>query len=311
MAYDALNPLEVLLQLQQCGSLAQAASRLHRSASALSKIIRGLEQEVGQTLVEHASRPLRLTDAGRIFAEVARQNRDRLRDAQDQIGDLTGRVSGRLRVTASVLLGHAVLAEYVVRFRARHPEVEVEIELSDADLDPIRSDFDLALRHEQGAALGLIGRALGSNRVHVVGTSAYFKRHGRPTRPADLARHACLSYRCSPLDSRWSFHCGSESHCVAPRGPVVANSDEVLLASMRAGHGLLPCFDWLVGRELQDGSLESCLDDWRFESEAYGAPELWAVYPESLRGRRKLKLFIDGLIEYLEERRGQRSLKAA
>lgn len=96
-----------------------------------------------------------------------------------------------------------------------------------------------------------------------------------------------------------------------PRGPVFANSDEVLLASMRAGHGLLPCFDWLVGRELQNGSLETCLDDWRFESEAYGASELWAVYPESLRGRRKLKLFIDGLVDYLSELRGQPLLEAA
>ena len=90
-----------------------------------------------------------------------------------------------------------------------------------------------------------------------------------------------------------------------PSGPVAANSDELLLASVRAGHGLLPCFDWLVGRELKSGALQSCLDDWRFESEAYGAPELWVVYPQGHRGRLKLQLFISGLIEHLAELRGQ------
>ncbi|KQW44881.1 MULTISPECIES: LysR family transcriptional regulator [unclassified Roseateles] len=306
MPRDALNPLEVLLQLQQCGSLAQAASRLHRTPSALSKIIRGLEEEVGQALVEHAARPLRLTDAGRVYAEVARETQERLLAAADQIAELAGRVSGRLRITASVLLGHAVLASYVVSFRQRHPEVEIDVELSDVDLDPIRDGFDLALRHDQGTAAGLIGRALGSNRVHLVGAPAYFERHGCPQSPAALARHVCLGFRCSPLDSRWRFHRGDESHCIVPKGPVMANSDEFLLASLRAGEGLLPCFDWLVGPELRSGQLQTCLEDWRFESDAYGAPELWAVYPQGQRGRRKLTLFIEGLVDHLASCRAGR-----
>lgn len=303
---DALNPLEVLLQLQQCGSLAQAASRLHRTPSALSKIIRSLEEEVGQALVEHAARPLRLTEAGRVYAEVARDTQERLRDAAERIAEQAGRVSGRLRITASVLLGHAVLADYVVRFRHRYPDVQVDVELSDIDLDPIRDGFDLAVRHDQGAAAGLIGRALGSNRVHLVGAPAYFERHGRPPSPAALERHVCLAFRCSPLDSRWRFHRGDESHVIVPKGPVMANSDEFLLASVRAGEGLLPCFDWLVGKELRAGQLLTCLEDWRFESDAYGAPELWAVYPQGQRGRRKLALFVDGLVDHLADCRAGR-----
>lgn len=301
MSRDNLNPLVVLLCLQQTGSLAQAASRLNLSPSALSKVIRNLELDLGLPLVEHSSRPLRLTEAGRIYAEVARETHERMRTAAEQIAELRGRIDGRLRITSSVLIGHAVLAEYVVRFRQRYPEVQVDVELSDIDLDPIRDGFDLALRHDQGAASGLIGRPLGSNRVHVVGSPAYFERHGRPISPWDLDRHVCLAFRCSPLDSRWRFLRDDESHCVVPRGPVMANSDEFLLASLRAGEGLLPCFDWLVGRELKSGQLLTCLEDWRFESDAYGAPELWAVYPQSHRGRRKLTLFVDGLVEHLAD----------
>ncbi len=306
MPRNSLNPLEVLLRLQQTGSLAQAASRLDFTPSALSKVIRGLEAELGRALVEHSARPLRLTDAGRIYAEVARETQERLRSAADQIAELSGRVDGRLRITSSVLIGHAVLAGYVVRFRQRFPDVQVDVELSDVDLDPIRDGFDLALRHDQGAVAGLIGRPLGSNRVHLVGAPAYFERYGRPKTPLELEQHVCLGFRCSPLDSRWRFLRDDEVHTIVPRGPVMANSDEFLLASLRAGEGLLPCFDWLVGKELKAGQLLTCLEDWRFESDAYGAPELWAVYPQGHRGRRKLTLFVDGLVEHLADCRAGR-----
>lgn len=296
-----LNPLEILLQVQQSGSLAQAASRLNRSASALSKALRKLESEAGFALVEHAARPLRLTEAGAIYAQAASQMREQLRQAQEQAGALSRQLGGKLRVTASVLLGHAVLAEFLVKFRRSHPELRIEVELSDDNLDPLKDDFDIALRHEQGASAELIGRALGTNRVRLCATPAYFARHGRPQVPEDLARHPCLQFYCHPLDPRWRFHQGQRSVCIVPDGPISANSDELLMASMRAGDGLLPCFDWLVGRDLREGRLQTCLEDWRFECAAYGEPELWAVYPQGQRGRPKVQLFVEGLIEHLAE----------
>jgi DNA-binding transcriptional LysR family regulator len=296
-----LNPLEVLLEVLQAGGLQQAASRLGRTPSALSKLVKSLERQVGQPLVEHGAKPLRLTEVGRLYAEAARQMREQLRNAEDQSALLRKQVGGNLRVTASYLLGHAVLAEYVVAFRRRYPQVQLELVLSDEDLDPVTEQFDLAIRHEPGSGADLVGRALGTNRVRVCGTPDYFERHGQPRTPQDLAQHACLVFRCEPLDARWHFHRDGQHVCVVPRGALSANSDELLLASLRAGEGLLPCFDWVVGRELAEGRLQSCLDDWRFESEAFGAPELWVAYPKGKRGRPKINLFIDGLIEHLAE----------
>lgn len=296
----ALNPLAVLLELERTGGLRAAASRMDRTPSALSKLVQSLEQQAGVALVEHGSKPLRLTEAGRAYAEAARQMREHLAAAQDHAAQLKRQLGGSLRVTASHLLGHAVLADYLVAFRRRHPQLAVDIVLSDTDLDPLGENFDVALRHEPSRDSSLIGRALGSNRVRVCGTPEYFQRHGRPRKPADLAQHRCLVFRCEPLDSRWHFHQGAEQVCVVPDGAgLTANSDELLLASLRAGEGLLPCFDWVVGRELVAGSLQSCLDEWRFESEAFGAAELWAVYPRGKRGRPKITAFIDGLIEHL------------
>lgn len=295
-----LNPLEILLEVLQTGGLQQAASRLGRTPSALSKLIKSLEKQVGQSLVEHGSKPLRLTEAGRTYAEVARQMREHLRNAEDHMALMKKQIGGSLRVTASYLLGHAVLADYVVAFRRRYPAVALELVLSDEDVDPVIEQFDLALRHEPGGVSELIGRSLGTNRVRVCGTPEYFARYGRPTLPQDLAQHPCLVFRCEPLDARWHFHRGAEHVCVVPQGPLSANSDELLMASMRAGEGLLPCFDWVVGRELAHGRLLTCLDDWRFASEAFGAPELWAVYPKGKRGRPKINLFIDGLVGHLE-----------
>lgn len=296
-----LNPLALLGELQRAGSLHAAGSRLDRTPSALSKMVRALEQQAGVALVEHGSKPLRLTEAGRAYAEAGRLMSEQLAAAADHAAALTRQLGGQLRVTASYLLGHAVLADYLVAFRRRHPQLAIEVVLSDEDLDPVEQQFDIALRHEPGARTELIGRALGSNRVRICGTPAYFERHGRPQRPADLADHPCLVFRCEPLDSRWHFQRGGEQVCVVPRGGLSANSDELLMASLRAGEGLLPCFDWVVARELAEGRLQSCLDDWTFASQAFGASELWAVYPRSKRGRPKIQAFLEGLSSHLAQ----------
>ncbi len=298
-----LNPLEVLLELQRAGGLQPAASRLATSSSALSKRISQLEQQLGQALVEHGSKPLRLTEAGRAYAEAARLMREQLRSAEEQSAALQRQVGGSLRLTCSYLLGHAVLADYLVVLRRRYPQLAVDVVLSDEDLDPVAENFDIALRHEPASASEgsgtLIGRALGSNRVRLCGTPDYFARQGLPRHPNELAQHHCLVFRCEPLDGRWSFARGSEQVCVTPRGLLSANSDELLMSALHAGEGLLPCFDWVVAGELAAGRLRACLDDWQFSSPAFGAAELWAIYPRGKRGRPKIQLFIDGLIEHL------------
>jgi DNA-binding transcriptional LysR family regulator len=267
----------------------------------LSKQVKALELQLGQALVEHGSKPLRLTEAGRVYAEAARLMREQIRNAQSQAFALRKQVGGSLRVTASYLLGHAVLADYVVDLRRRLPQLSVEITLSDVDLDPVADGFDVALRHEQGQAQDLVARSLGANRVRLCGSPAYFSRYGVPRHPDDLASHPCLAFHCEGLDSRWHFHQEGIQHVVAPIGPVSANSDELLLASLRAGEGLLPCFDWVVGRDLQEGRLLTCLDDWTFACEAFGEPELWALYPKGKRGQPKVQLFVDGLVAHLAQ----------
>lgn len=295
----SLNPLEILLEVQQAGSLALAAARLRCTSSAVSKQIRALERDTGQVLVEHGSKPLRLTEAGKAYALAARQMREQLRGAADQSAALKRELGGNLRVATSFMLGHAVLAEYAVAFRRRYPQIDLDLVLTDDDPDPIADQFDLAIRHEQGRSTELVGRPLGANRVRLCGAPAYFERMGFPSQPEDLRYHPCLVFHCEGLDGRWRFVGAERSVTIVPQGPYTCNSDELLLTPLRAGEGLLPCFEWVVGRELRDGRLLSCLDDWRFECEAWGEEQLWAVYPKGKRGQPKVKAFVDGLVDHL------------
>ena len=294
-----LNPLEVLLELHLCGSLAQTAARVGKTASGVSKLIRTLEAQAGHALVDHAARPLKLTEAGRAFAEAARLMRSQLRETEDQIALRSKQPGGSLRLTTSMLFGHAVLADYAVEFRRRFPDLHLDVVLSDDYVDLARDDFDLAIRHSQNAGPNMIARALGKNNVALCATPAYFARYGRPQHPDDLSRHECLNYRCETLDSRWRFRKGNECVQAMPLAGLSSNSDELLLTSMRAGDALLPSFEWSVGKELRDGRLQRCLEDWRFESDAFGDGQLWAVYPGQQRGKAKVKQFVDGLIDYL------------
>lgn len=295
-----LNPLEALLALQTCGSLTAAAARFNRSASAMSKLVVSLEREIGEPLVEHASKPLRLTPAGQAYAQAARRMKEHLREAGEQASALRREVAGTLQITTSYLVGHAVLADYVPHFRMRFPQVRVDVELNDQDPELPAAGFDLSIRHSAVHDGALIARPLGNNRVRLCGAPSYFERHGRPSHPLELKSHACLEFRCEGLDGRWRFSREGMTHLVTPQGPLASNSDEFLLASALAGDGLLPCFDWVVGRELQGRRLQTCLDDWDFHSEAFGDPQLWAVYPRGRRGQLRLALFLDGLTRHLQ-----------
>ena len=300
---ESINPLEVLLELESAGSLSVAASRMGKTPSAVSKLIRQLEARLGRMLVEHAARPLRLTEAGRAYVEAARTIRNQLRETDERVAALTRDPGGRLRLTASLLFGHTVLAPYIVTYRRAFPQVRVEVILCDDYVDLEREDFDLAIRHGQNANANFIARSLGTNNVWLCGAPSYFSRRGTPAKPEDLLQHDCLNFRAESLDSRWRFHKGSRTVSINPPARLSSNSDGFLQASMRAGDGLLPCFEWAVSEELRAGTLQACLTKWQFDSEAFGEQQLWAVYPRGQRGNAKVKQFVDGLIVELAQRR--------
>lgn len=241
-------------------SFTGAAEALSLSKATVSKAVARLESHLGQSLFHRTSRRLALTEAGRPLAERAQRMVAEARCAEEEALDAASAPAGRVRVAAPMSFGVLTVAPALAGFLAEHPQVEVELHLSDAQVDIVAQGFDLALRIADLPDSSLRARRLCAIPIHLVASPAYLDRHGRPAHPAELAGHKLLGY--TNLPGAWRFRRGDEEAAVRAAGPLAANSGDALVPALLAGLGVarLPAF--IVGPHLASGALEAILPDW-------------------------------------------------
>ncbi len=160
--------------------------------------------------------------------------------------------------------GIAHVAPVLPDFLSVHPEVSVDLHLSDAVVDLVGGGFDLGLRIAALADSSLRVRRLCGVRRSLVATPAYLDRHGRPEHPDDLKHHACLGYAYLPTPDRWHFSDAAGTIVsVAPEGPLRANNADALAPALRAGLGLAVQPDFTVWDDLRAGRLERVMPGWQ------------------------------------------------
>jgi DNA-binding transcriptional LysR family regulator len=250
---DRLDELAVLVAVLDAGSLAAAGRRLRRSPPAVTRTITALEQRVGARLVERTTRRLAPTEAGSALAARARS----MLELYDEAMQLPAQAAlhGTLRITAPVVFGRRHVTRCVLDFQAEHPEVRVELELADRNLDLVEDTLDVAVRIGPLADSGLTARRVGAVHRVIVASPAYLARHGTPTTPAGLDGHATIVAfsRGGLLEWRLREHGRDRPVRVTPR--LLVNDIEAMLLAARSGHGIARALSYQVVDELRDGSL--------------------------------------------------------
>lgn len=290
---DMLTAIETFVCAVEEGSLSQAARRLGKTPSAVTKAIAGLEETLGVKLLERTTRTLVLTEGGRMYLATATEVLQRLADGARQLSEHDDEPRGLLRITAAHSFGHAVLAPLCAPFNQSFPRVRLDISLSDRYVDIVGEGFDLALRMGNTDLPNQIVKPIGSNRSLLCASPAYLSRKGRPQTPDALSLHDCVAYSHSTLGSAWRFGQGTREVVVEPRGSIVTDSYGLALTVAIGGAGILPCLQWSVLPELESGQLVPLLTDWRFESPSFGEDRVCAVYPASRRGSTKIHKLLE------------------
>jgi DNA-binding transcriptional LysR family regulator len=258
-----LEGLGVFARVAEARSFVAAAASLGLSKATVSKIVTRLEDRLGARLFHRTSRRLSLTEAGsallvhaqRMTAEADAGEREILADAAAP--------QGLVRMTCPMSFGLAYVAPALPGFLAAYPQVEVDLNLSDAVCDLIGEGFDVALRIAALPDSSLMARRLMEVKRLLVAAPAYLDRRGRPTHPGQLADHACLGYAYLPTPSLWRFISDhGEEASVRPAGPLRANNADALTPALVAGRGLAVQPEFTVWRELADGRLEAVMSDW-------------------------------------------------
>jgi DNA-binding transcriptional LysR family regulator len=256
---DRLDELAVLLAVLDAGSLAGAARRLGRSPPAVTRILAGLEARTGERLIERTTRKLAPTEAGRRLAEDARRL---LAAYQAAIArEHAGVLRGALRVTAPLVFGRRHMTPAVAGFVALHPQLSVELQLHDRNLDLIEEGLDVAVRIGALADSSLVARRVGAVRRVVVAAPDYVRRRGAPESPADLAAHEVLHSNARGLPPEWRFGPPGAPASVRLRPRLSVNDVEAVLTAVRAGHGITQALSYQVAEDLAAGRLVRLLRD--------------------------------------------------
>ena len=294
---DKFQAVEVFAKVVEQGSFARAADRLEMSTSAVSRHVADLEAHLGARLLNRTTRRLSLTEAGSAFFERAVQLLADLEEAEERVAAAAVAPRGTLKLTTSISFGVRYLAPAIAAFATDQPQVRFDVELSDRLVDIVDEGFDLAVRIGTVGSQSLIGRQVGTSNAVCCASPSYLAARGTPRTPADLVRHACMSYEYTPTRDLWRFTDGEgRPHDVRIAGPVHANNGQVLCALAVAGLGITLEPDFIVAPDIRAGRLVRLLGE--FTAPAAG---IHAVYPSRRHLSAKVRAFVDFLVAHFAE----------
>ena len=290
--------LHWLSVLAQQGSFTAAAARLGVSKAAVSQRIAELEHAAGVTLVQRTTRSVRLTEAGQRLVDDTRQAFEAIEESFVQVRDLARTPRGLIRLTAPVALARQQLMPLLAEFLRDHPQVRIELDLSDRLRALANEGYDLAIRHTERPPDTHVAWKLCATESVLVATRAYLRREGVPHHPQDLAQHNCLHYPRSQDTPVWSFASGArktagERVSVAVRGNLAANNSEALREAALTGAGIALMPDFSAQAHLRSGKLVAVMPDWR-PVDVF-AEQIYAVRPYSSQVPRAVSALVNHL----------------
>ncbi|MBP2169616.1 DNA-binding transcriptional LysR family regulator [Erwinia toletana] len=284
--------LHWLTVLAEQGSFTRAAERLEVSKAAMSQKIKQLEQMAGVALVQRTTRSVRLTSAGEKLVEDLRAPFSQIAQSFYSVRDSSGPLRGLVRVTAPVAFARQQLVPHISSFLRQHPQVRVQLEVSDRLVSLASEGFDLAIRHSNALPETHVALPLCDTRALLVASPGYIAAHGKPQSPPQLHQHQCLYYPRGVEPPRWTFahrESASEQVTVSVSGPFATNNSESIRDAALDGLGIAMLPDFSAQAALDNGSLQVILPQWR----AVGAfaDKLWIVRPYTAQAPRAVTGF--------------------
>ncbi|MBB3424867.1 DNA-binding transcriptional LysR family regulator [Rhizobium sp. ERR 1071] len=285
-----LGDLEIFASVVATGSMSLTGRALGFSPAVISKRIKRLEDRLGTRLLQRTTRQISLTEAGQGFYDRVLAILAGLEEAEAYIAGRSSQMHGTLKISAPTSFGRLHIAPHLKSFMQAHPELALNLVLSDEFVDIVGGGFDLAIRIAELTDSSLVARRLAPVRRVLCASPAYIDAHGMPEDIDDLRRHICLpAHNLDP----WRLEGPKGSLIFRPEGRLITNSSEVVREAVIAGLGIALRSTWDIGPELRDGRLVQVLPAY----EGSHNVTLSAVYPSRQFLPAKVRVFIDFLAE--------------
>jgi DNA-binding transcriptional LysR family regulator len=297
MNHPDLNDLQFYAMVVEHGGFAAAERALGVPKSRLSRRIAQLENELGVRLLQRSTRKFAVTEVGQSVYRHAQTMLAEAQAAREAVDRVSAAPRGTIKVSCPVALAQELLAPLLPQFMKTHPQVRIQLHVSNRRVDVIQEGFDVALRVRSQLTddSEMVARSFGQLRELLVASPRYLDRIGRPQLPADLAGHTTLSMSDDDARQRWTLH-GPEGQVqrVDLTPALMAQDFPLLLAAARDGLGVVLLPELSCAEAIRKGELEVVLPEWNLPQGI-----CHAIYPSRRGLLPAVRVFIDFLADRL------------
>lgn len=287
---DVVQAMRVFTAVAAEGSFTRGAERLGVSVQAASKQLKALENRLGVLLFDRNTRSVTLNETGRAYLERCSSLLDELDELESTVQSQHATLRGRIRMTAPTAFGARYLVPALCRFMEQHPDISVDLNLSDRRVALVEEGYDLGLRIGELTDSALVARKLAPMPVVVCASPDYLAKRGVPTTPEDLAGHRCVIDSNFRNERQWLFLVDGERRRVAVDGPLTANAPEASRQYALAGLGVARCPMYVVNEDIVGGRLRVLLAE--YEAFRFG---VYAMYPHRQHLSARVRTLVDHL----------------
>ena len=295
---DRLDAMSVFAAIVDEGSLSAAGRRLKVPLATVSRKLADLEAHLKTRLITRSTRKLVLTDAGRDYLAACRQILEQVDEAERAAAGAYAKVRGQLVVAAPVVFGRLHLVPVAAAFLEAHPEVDIQLRLSDRNVNLIEEHVDVALRIGALPDSNLVATQVGMVRRVVCASPAYLERFGWPQSLQDLARHQCVTFDGLDAATAWTFaDAAGQKRQARVRSRMTVTTADAAIEAAVLGLGLTRVLSYQVADALRIGRLARVLA----EEESPAVPAS-LIHPGQGRLPMKTRAFIDFAVGRLRDR---------
>ena len=283
-----LGAVVLFVRVAELRSFRGAADALGVPRSTVSRRIGELERALGTRLLQRTTRRVELTGAGKTYLRACSPALGTILEAGRALSTSSEETAGRLRVTAPVTFGEGLLGDVVAECLARHPQMSIELMLTDRLVELVDEKFDLGFRSGTLRDTSLVAHELGRAQLRCFAAREYLRDRGTPRAPRDLLRHDCILFAPMAPRGHWTFRSRGRTVEVPVHGRLVVNSIPLALDAAVRGLGIVRAPGALVAGGPAGKQLVEVLD-------TYAPPPrpAYAVHPSGGRVTPAARVFLE------------------
>lgn len=297
-----LGSIELFCKAAETTSFTATAHAMGVTPAAVSRSIGRLETRLGVRLFARTTRQIRLTEDGQLYFDQCRQALAQIADVERVIGGHREVPTGLLRISVPTTYGHHRVLPLLPRFAELYPDVQIDLDISNRNINLIDEGFDLAIRAGEPQDSRLVARKLEDATMGIYASPDYLARRGTPRNLQALARHDCVRFVMPSTGKTipWLVsHAGPDGRAdidITVSGRVKVREDILgCINYAKAGGGLVQAYHFIVQKDLQRGELVEVLRKHSGRSRPF-----CVVYPQNRHLSAKVRSFVDFMVSQIQ-----------